>query len=293
MRGAYRWRSTSCLYSNSSYGISTSLVKQDATKVMFVALFFSSILPESFFFAAAALLIQYIVGKFCLLRLWKASPDIGFRLARLCRNYFFSTSLVAHITMSAYWWSGFPYDNVCESNGEYVYCNQSFFAARVFPPLPRFQPEGMEWMSSSQATIVSLYGWTSLVVIVVAMLTFFRNVVYPFTKSIFVSTYEPDGVDQGIDFSKVTHRHEIHGYIPQIRDKEFIYPLLTCELDNVDEDLIGWVDPARGFDAHNLVNDAYRIIGGKPLQPTFSIVWHWPVAASEKEQNDQAEPVIC
>jgi hypothetical protein len=162
----------------------------DATKIMFVALFFSSILPESFFIASVALLIHFVVGKFCLLRLWRPTPDIGFRLARLSRNYFFSASLVAHIVMSAYWWSGFPYDNVCEENGEYTYCNQNLFATRVFPPLPRFQPDGIEWMSSSQETITILYGWTSVAVIVAALFALLQNIAFPRLKALFVATYE-------------------------------------------------------------------------------------------------------
>lgn len=85
----------------------------DATKVLFVALFYSSILPESFFLGAAALLIHFAVGKFSLFRLWRPTADIGPVLARLSRNYFFSVALITHVVMSAYWWSGYPYDKVC------------------------------------------------------------------------------------------------------------------------------------------------------------------------------------
>lgn len=67
----------------------------------------------------------------------------------------------------------------------------------------------------------------------------------------------------------------MHGYIPQSREPEFVHPLLACDLKGIDDDLVGWQDQVRGFDAHNLVNDAYRIVGGKPLQPVFSIVRQW------------------
>jgi hypothetical protein len=95
---------------------------------------------------------------------------------------------------------------------------------------------------------------------------------------------QPDGADQGIDFSSVEHLQEVHGYIPQSREAEFAYPLLSCELGDVSEDLVGWKDPVLGFEAHNLVNDAYYIAGGKPLQPVFSIVKQWePVSKSEQK----------
>lgn len=147
-------------------------------------------MPESFFLGAIALFFQYLAGKFCLLRLTGALPDIGFDLARLTRNWFFSVTLVAHIVMSAYWWSGYPYDNVCENDGEYSYCNQNFWGLGVFPPLPRFQPEGGEWMSESQATITSLYGWASVTIVLVAFVVIFWMVLIPEIKGLFQSTYE-------------------------------------------------------------------------------------------------------
>jgi len=80
----------------------------------------------------------------------------------------------------------------------------------------------------------------------------------------------------------------MQGYVPQTRDPEFVYPLLACDLQDVDEDLIGWKDPVRGFDPHNLVNDAYNIMGGRPLQPVFSIVMQW-APESESKQKDRPE----
>lgn len=249
----------------------------DATKVLFVSLFFSAILPEAFFLGAAALLIQFAVGKFCLMRLWRPTPDIGPHLASLSRNYFFSSALVAHFVMSAYWWSGYPYDSVCENeNGEYVHCNQDFFGSFVFPPLPRFQPEGQEWMSESQETLTSWYAWTSLAVVVVAVAAFLNYAIYPMAEALFRSTYEPDGKDQGIDFSAVKHLHEVQGYIPQCKVPGFAHPLIFCDLRGVDEDLVGWTDQFHGLGYHNLVHDAHRIIGGESLKPVFSIVKHWP-----------------
>ena len=34
---------------------------------------------------------------------------------------FMFQALVAHAVMSSYWWSGFPYDNLCADQGVYVY----------------------------------------------------------------------------------------------------------------------------------------------------------------------------
>ena len=140
-----------------------------------------------------ALLAQFWVGKFALLRLCGRTTDVGFYLSRLTRNYFIPIVLVTHLVMSAYWWSGYPYDNVCTSaseEGGYTYCNQDFWSAGIFPPLPRFQPEGAKWMSTSQEKLTSLYGWTSVIVLLGSGAAFLHNVVVPKIQSIFHSTYE-------------------------------------------------------------------------------------------------------
>lgn len=248
----------------------------DATKVLFVSLFYSTIIPESFLLGAIALCAHYWSGKYCLLRFSRTTSDIGPHLARVSRNYFFSTSLIAHVVMSAYFWSGYPYDQVCEVDGTYQYCNQDFFRSLTFPPLPQFQPEGMEWMRSSQEILTSLYGYTSIAMVsAAAFLLITRNVV-PYIKSIFSSSYEPDGEDQGIRFSSVKRRHEVHGYIPQVTEKGFVHPLLACDISKVDHDLIGWRDNIHGFEPHNLFNDVRKILGGEDPPPyAFSIVKDW------------------
>lgn len=76
----------------------------------------------------------------------------------------------------------------------------------------------------------------------------------------------------------------MQGYIPQSREPDFAHPLLACDIDDVDEELIGWKDQF-GFDPHNLVNDAYAIIGGKPLQPVFSIVRQWEPSLTSKQKT--------
>lgn len=160
--------------------------------MVFVALFYTSILPEALFLGALALVAQYYSAKFTLLRLSGIAPDLGFHLARVSRNWFIPFVGIAHVIMSAYWWSGYPYDNVCEDeqNGGYQYCNQNLYGARMFPPFPRFQPEGQHWMTDSQEVLASLYGWATVVVLAIGVAVVLRNVVLPFIEGLFRSTYE-------------------------------------------------------------------------------------------------------
>lgn len=178
--------------------------------------------------------------------------------------------------MSAYWWSGYPYDQVCKSSdGGYVACNQNFFASLTFPPLPRFQPEGMEWMVESQVILTSLYSYTSVLVVLFAILQFLRHCAIPWTRSLHESTYEPDGMAFTKTFTKVAQRREVHGYIPQTRMKDFLFPLLTCDIEGINKDLVGWSDWESGHEPHSLVRDVEAIVRKKQLPHVFSVVQQW------------------
>lgn len=179
----------------------------DATKVIFVSLMYSTVLPVSLLLGALALLVHYIVGKFCLLRMWRATPDVGTTLSRVSRNYFFSTSLLAHVIMAAFWWSGYPYDDLCENDdGGYKYCSQDFFRQGVFPPLPRFQPTDSIWMTPSQALITSLYSWTGVVMIVVAIIVAIKECLVPRIQAFFYSTYEVSLYESCVTYRLMTIR---------------------------------------------------------------------------------------
>lgn len=183
---------------------------------------------------------------------------------------------MAHVIMSAYFWSGYPYDQVCEVEGEYVSCNQDMIRYWVFPPFPQFQPSDSKWMTSSQEILVSLYCYLTVAVVFGGTIAFLNQALLPVLKSIFQSAYEPDGEDQGINFRTVQHRQEVHGYIPQVRDNAFPRPLLACDISQLSLDLIGWKGEG-GYAAHSLFEDAKSILQGRRLPPAaFSLVHYFP-----------------
>lgn len=245
----------------------------DATKVIFVSLLYSSVLPESFFLGAAALAIHFLFGKFCLLRIWRAAPDIRAQLSKLSRNSFLSTSVIVHLIMSAFFWSGYPYDQVCSNDeGGYDFCNQDMLRSHIFP-LPRFQ-ENVSWMTSSQEVITSLYGWSSLVAICIGVVFHAKMTIYPSIVSIFRSTYKPDGNVQESDFHQVKDHPEIQAYIPRIQEKGFEFPFIACNINNLDPNLLG---RAKDWNHHNLTDDIEEIMNEFPAEkPLFSIFKHWP-----------------
>ena len=76
--------------------------------------------------------------------------------------------------------------------------------------------------------------------------------VFNLTKSLVKGAYEPPGQVQNIDFSAV---NEIFGYVPQIKLAEFDHPLLLCDVDEVDHDLIGYDMRNESYDRYNIIYD--------------------------------------
>lgn len=285
--------------------------------------------------------MMFQVDKFCLMRIWSQNAFIGSELARFSRRYFFSGALLAYSIISAYVWAGFPYDNVCEpipaknaftgldvtpaelatladvnlvQDNEVQFCNQNWagFDGLPFPPTARSQPNDLKWMTDEQETLANISGYTALASLTVFLLVFFGGTTLSYLFSWIQGVYKPSGQMQYIDFSS---NPEIFGYIPQVRVGGFPFPCLCCDIDSIDQSLIGWNDPTKSYDYYNLIFDVpwkgmprTKLIEGNtrsrtiirnqsgyiensqregvtPLQevkPIFSIVQHYPPAWKTK-----------
>ena len=220
---------------------------------------------------------------------------IGSGLAHFSRRYFFYGSLVTFILVSAYAWLEFPYDNLCDPTnpsdghaGEYMnvrlfngtiidritvtqdtamqFCSQMWLDADVFPfpPTSKLERSDLRYMSDSQRQLVDYYGWTALVVVVAYVVLAFGGGFLELFLSLFRGVYSPHGVVQHIDFSS---NEEIFGYVPQIKLDEFPFPLLACDIDDIDRGLIGWTDENRSYDFHNMIFDVPYEVSSTAVGP--------------------------
>ena len=88
----------------------------DLTKLVFMCIFYCSLFPSSFFQCAVGLALKYQVDKYNLLRTWKRAPSLGPVISRVSRKYFFNIAVAVMAITSSYFWTGFPYDNLCEDD---------------------------------------------------------------------------------------------------------------------------------------------------------------------------------
>lgn len=231
---------------------------------------------------------------------------LGPKISSFSRKYFFPIAIVAMAVLSSYYWSGFSFDNICPNESldaryknvtdvfplvggsavpfaateDYRFCNQDFMAIGSGVTFPFVPANGDEWMTDDQITTTSYFGWSAIAILAIVILKFCVGW-WSSILSMYKSTYEPVGDDQGIPFSQVEARS---AYIPQVASPLFSYPLLACNTESIDEELYDWVDPDRTYGWYDLSKDASKLLAGMNVEKGagFSIVKNWPAEPTNK-----------
>jgi hypothetical protein len=74
---------------------------------------------------------------------------------------------------------------------------------------------------------------------------------------------------------------DLVAYIPQTRVAGSLYPLLFCNVSDLNYDLIGWEDHEDPLkDSHNVIYDIEGLANSSVDQSLFSIVKWWPIGDS-------------
>jgi len=270
-------------FQGSNYDLSERYT--NLTKILFLTFFYCTIFPVAFFLASLSMTVTFVMDKFSILRSWKRGPKIGSRIATFSNTYFIPLCFLAYaITSSTYYYS-FPLDKACKStelvsnmntcsynittldnkfheveieSGDYHFnfCkNQNMWHS--FPSLPKLQSEGFKWMTNSQKKFSSLYGWTSIAVCCIVSAIILYSSIGKYFNSLFFKTYKPDGKAMKIQFDEVDN---INGYIPQVKIPGFAFPFLICNIHDIDSELIGWKNPRKSYDYHNMIFDVQSIM---------------------------------
>ena len=182
-------------------------------------------------------------------------PHVDKQIAEVQRRFFLWIALIFLVVMSAYSYSGFPYDNLCaedESNSIYRFCDQDMLSSLYFPPWPTYQTHDLKWMTNKQAKLVEYYSIIAVTVLVIGLSASFGRSLLEFCNSLFQGSYDIVGDDQNISFSEVP---SIFAYIPQFEVKGFMFPLIACDITGINVDNIYWKNPNIPHKYYSIVND--------------------------------------
>jgi hypothetical protein len=85
-------------------------------KFMYLMIWYCVIYPSAFFMGSFSLFVGYFTDRFSLMRTWARTPQVGSHIANFARTFFTPAAFVLMAIISGYYWSGFPYDNLCEDH---------------------------------------------------------------------------------------------------------------------------------------------------------------------------------
>lgn len=164
----------------------------------------------------------------------------------------------------------------------YKFCNQDIRGSNVhpFPALSVGQPEGSEWMTAEQELVVDVHGATSLWYVVLGCLSLLTVTLVHLHGFLFSGNHVARGEDQDIPFSDVP---AIDSYIPQVSSPLIAFPLILCDIKDIDKHLFNWEDDEHPHSEYDVTGDIAEILGRKDNIEVFAQVKHWPNLPNFKE----------
>jgi len=269
------------------------------TKIVFLCCFYSVIFPASFMFGALAILATYVTDKFCLFRSWGRLPELGNDVAKLSRGIFFPLVLFVLVALSQFYWSTYPFDNLCESDiylsnetypdyiGTHIITTAASESAQITmkpgQKVYRFcqqdyieNPEAIfkfsDWMSNDQIAFHYLFSFLGMgLIITLAFITIVYDI-RPRIKYAVKGDYTTIERDSGETYTSQPH---IKAYIPQVSNKNFLYPLILSDITNIDSNHIGWTDPTHNHFYYDVSNDVIFLHSNVKKSSVLSSVTYW------------------
>jgi len=171
----------------------------DMTKTLYICLFYSAILPTGYLVTACALVYNFWVDKYCLLRTWQVPPMLDASIAANTRSRIAIVVLV-HLIVSLHYYAGWPFDNVLctdpEGNLDHdpMNCNAElnnmYTVTRVNTNV--WQSDDFIWfnrrsyMTDGQFDVVLAYQVTSTIAVILISLYYFGQSFVGFLWTLFV-----------------------------------------------------------------------------------------------------------
>ena len=178
--------------------------------------------------------------------------------------------------------------SIDENSEVYKFCNQDLrsLEKQSFPALPEFQPSGDEWMTAEQEQVVRAFGWSSLIILCIIVVLILGVIMVRVYWRVSGKNI-PRGEDQNIPFSDV---RAIDSYMPNVSSPLIPYPLLLCNIKDIDTQLFNWKDDDNPHSHYDITNDVASILGTTSYPEVFSKVKHWPATTAKtgQEQRDNS-----
>jgi len=217
--------------------------------ILFLAVSYSSFFPALLFVASCALVATYCVDRFCLVRTWNGRSRFSEVNDWFLRCFMFPIVLLAKAATSAIAWTGYPYDNLCDTSalisttyiGNWSLRTESGQLSQVTveqgDSLFRFCPQSLferlrttndQWVSTVHETSSRLHTFTFLLLATgVTFVGLYKAVMF-LVDYIFVPPYKPLAQESANDLPSSLEPND--AYVPQVPSPLFDSPVLLCNV---------------------------------------------------------------
>lgn len=213
-------------------------------------------------------------------------------------------ALYSHIVMTAIFYSGFPYDNVCKGDGSvldssvfaeaqeahgvstdaiFTFCHQdpsSFFLNLIFS-------NGLDTheMDKKQSRAVLMYAGFCALTTVVLIIAFFGHTVIMGIYGLFYGRYKGLTDANAEHFS---HIDDVQAYIPEIAHPQLAYPLVAAEITTMDKAYLSFeMDSLDHYMQQSIVREAeFPGADLETIDNYFSNVKYYPVPDDLKIEEE-------
>uniref|UniRef100_A0A7S1XQ05 CSC1/OSCA1-like cytosolic domain-containing protein n=1 Tax=Phaeomonas parva TaxID=124430 RepID=A0A7S1XQ05_9STRA len=287
LAGAFPGANTQGEMNKSFEGTEWSLAERytDLTKTVFVSLFNMSVYPAGVFITAFAMIVNFWVDKYCLLRIWAPQPELGAGITTTNRSYI-ALVLLFHFMVALHVYAAWPFDGYIDT-GEPTTVTGVSARENVYEKVGDMTARGpsvflintRRWMSGDQKGVVKVFSAFSVVVFVVFILTYFGQGLYDAYRMLTTGIYEEPGEDQGITHVSHTGEDAIDVYVPKIHQPGIKYPLLAAKITFPLDHLPFKIHPDEvgHYNLYEELIDPKFTHGAKENENVFSIVRQYPV----------------
>eukprot|EP00968_Pinguiococcus_pyrenoidosus_P001106 scaffold48_cov311-Pinguiococcus_pyrenoidosus.AAC.301 len=258
----------------------------DMTKSIFVAMFYMTVFPMGVWITSLAMVSNFWVDKYCILRVWAPKPALGGRITQLNRTYI-ALALFVHFMTALHTYAAWPFDGfqatetpievdaADDTNREVTY-------RRVDIPDHKtsakwFLLSDEDFMTEEQREVVDVFNVMTLLFFILFLIIYFGDEAVLSVKALLRGNYKPVGQSQGIPHSTLKGDQAIDAYTPVVDVEGYKYPLLVCEL-SFPPDHLPFTVPEGDLEELSLwadVCDPQRPRGSARHKDCFSVVAHF------------------
>jgi hypothetical protein len=236
------------LYAGSDWNLADRYT--DMIKTLFVAMFYSVLMPHGLWLAAFAMASTFWADKYCLLRCWAQKPDVSTDITKIAQNSI-AFCLLIQMFMATYWISGYPFDNACHEKGSsggwhWKECDRG---SHYDSAMNWILPSEREDMTDAQKTMVGHYGIMNVTMIAVVFFAMFFFDAWKYIQREWIGYYSNSTKMFNEDYNHVPH---IRAFVPMVQKSISEAPMLACPLIDDREKICFDVEYSSSYEEHSL-----------------------------------------